>query len=206
MPEANLRRRVRHCFNMIEIVIAMGIIAIGVIGVMGLFPIGVNANRDAMAENYAADSAQQFLQMFAHWLKSDTLVTPSKTAWEVFIDDTSTSSKPDAAAEISATWTDSDIGPNIKSANIGMYRITQTTGSSEISDFTGIYRVWYTQVNGLWYDKVDNIWKKGNIPLDIAMALNVELSWPAVAPQQLPYNKRQRSRFYLEVFNPNYEP
>lgn len=47
-------------FNMIEIALAMAIIAFGMTSILGLFPVGLNACRNAVAENCAADSVEQF--------------------------------------------------------------------------------------------------------------------------------------------------
>ncbi len=47
-------------FNMIEIALAMAIIAFGMTSILGLFPVGLNACRNAVAENCAVDSVEQF--------------------------------------------------------------------------------------------------------------------------------------------------
>jgi competence protein ComGF len=41
----------RHPFNLIELMLALGVIVIGLVSVLALFPIGANANRDAAAGN-----------------------------------------------------------------------------------------------------------------------------------------------------------
>jgi len=45
---------------MIEIALAMAIIAFGMTSILGLFPVGLNACRSAVAENYSADAIEQF--------------------------------------------------------------------------------------------------------------------------------------------------
>ncbi len=47
-------------FNMIEIALAMAIIAFGMTSILGLFPVGLNACRNSVAENYSADAVEQF--------------------------------------------------------------------------------------------------------------------------------------------------
>ena len=53
----------QHPFNMVEILLALGVIAIGICSVMVLFPVGANASRDSIMEEYAATSAEQMLNM-----------------------------------------------------------------------------------------------------------------------------------------------
>ncbi len=47
-------------FNMIEVALAMAIIAFGMTSILGLFPVGLNACRNSIAENCAADTVEQF--------------------------------------------------------------------------------------------------------------------------------------------------
>jgi len=47
-------------FNMIEVLLALGITAIGITGLMGIIPLGLNANRDALAETFTADIANTY--------------------------------------------------------------------------------------------------------------------------------------------------
>lgn len=47
-------------FNMIEVALAMAIIAFGMTSILGLFPVGLNACRNSIAENYSADVVEQF--------------------------------------------------------------------------------------------------------------------------------------------------
>ena len=47
-----------HKFNMVEIALAIAIIAIGISAILVLFPIGINATRAAMDENSSTDVAE----------------------------------------------------------------------------------------------------------------------------------------------------
>ena len=53
----------QHPFNMVEILLALGVVAIGICSVMVLFPVGANASRDSIMEEYAASTAEQMLNM-----------------------------------------------------------------------------------------------------------------------------------------------
>ena len=59
-------------FNMVEIALAIAIIAIGLSAVLVLFPVGINATRAAMDENSSADVSEfvaNFVrgQCLSHW-------------------------------------------------------------------------------------------------------------------------------------------
>ena len=47
-------------FNMIEVLLALAISAIGIVGLMGIIPLGLNANREALAETFTADIANSY--------------------------------------------------------------------------------------------------------------------------------------------------
>lgn len=51
----------RHPFNMVEIALAMAIIAIGLSGILVLFPVGINASKSAIADNNLADIAEYIM-------------------------------------------------------------------------------------------------------------------------------------------------
>ena len=51
------KRFIRHGFNMVEVALALAIIAIGISSILVLFPVGANANKAAIANNNLADIA-----------------------------------------------------------------------------------------------------------------------------------------------------
>ena len=51
------QRNNRNYFTLVEIVLALGVIAIGVTSAMGLFPIGIQASREATELTYVSESA-----------------------------------------------------------------------------------------------------------------------------------------------------
>lgn len=58
-------------YNLVEVVLALGVLAIGVCSIMGLFPVGAAATRDAVAETYAANAADQLVQRLKFKIKDD---------------------------------------------------------------------------------------------------------------------------------------
>ena len=61
----NVSRR----YNLVEVILALGVVAIGVVSIMALFPIGANASRDASMETYAANVSDEMLQFVKYRLK-----------------------------------------------------------------------------------------------------------------------------------------
>ena len=56
---------------MIEVLLALTVIAIGMTSVLGLFPVGLNASRNAIAQNCSADVADQLTTYFRVMNESD---------------------------------------------------------------------------------------------------------------------------------------
>lgn len=67
-------------FNMIEVVLAMAIIAFGMTSILGLFPVGLNALKASMAENSCSDAIDQV----SGYLKNQAEYSLAKYS-EVFI-------------------------------------------------------------------------------------------------------------------------
>ena len=61
----NISRR----YNLVEVILALGVVAIGVVSIMALFPIGANASRDASMETYSANVSDEMLQFVKYRLK-----------------------------------------------------------------------------------------------------------------------------------------
>ena len=78
-----MKSRKRY-FSMVEMVLAIGVSVIGVICVLGLLPVGLNASRDAVADNYLPDMAQMMLT----YIQVNSDLDPD------FVDDSLPASKP----------------------------------------------------------------------------------------------------------------
>jgi type II secretory pathway pseudopilin PulG len=57
-------------FNMIEVVLAMAVIALAMTSVLALLPVGLNASRDAIGLNYSADAANNIIGRMKNWAES----------------------------------------------------------------------------------------------------------------------------------------
>ncbi len=182
----------RRRFSLVEVVLALGILGVGLVQVMRLFPVGLNSVRDAAAERYAADSADHFLHQFAlqlknpsedyaNWAKFGLSLPTSKpqgqepVQWTLWFSGASTS-----------CWT----GPG----SCEYVKVEQRTPEADVADFAAIYRIWRDSVSYWKYE--DGAWVEEAIEDSAAMGINVEASWPATVP----YSQRQTSLYRLEMF------
>lgn len=187
-----MNRRQNKPFNMIEIVLALAVIAVGMVSIMALFPVGLTASRNAVAESYGADSADQFL----HWYAAK-----AKANWGAYVGGMA-SSKPGPSE---GGW----LADQSNIANLqfqpddtynGVYRITfeHGSGGNEVVDFSGIYRIWRDTIQAYRWNDATSSWVVYSVTMDEAVAINLEASWPA----EIPYTARTKKIFRLEVFQP----
>ncbi|MGI6356363.1 MAG: type IV pilus modification PilV family protein [Lentisphaeria bacterium] len=202
--------RTKHFFNMVEIMLALGVCAIGVCSIMVLFPVGANATRDAAMETYAAHAADQML----HFMKY-RITANNGAHWGAIISDASgeVGGSPPADSDYvlahlnnSSNWTTDSAWTNElkgtvyqNSSNKQIYQIMSHRNAADDKlgdtgfdtakiDFRGILTIWKEQisVNG------------SAVPLNMGVKLNVKVAWPA----ELPATSRQVAYYSLEVFKP----
>lgn len=58
-----LLKRIRHCFNMIEITLAIAIMGVGITSLMALIPVGLRSSQESVANNYVPIIADYFMTM-----------------------------------------------------------------------------------------------------------------------------------------------
>ncbi len=192
-------------FNLVEVALAIAVMGIGVAGIMALFPVGMNSSRDAIAENYAADSADFFISYIERECKE------SDASWQNYIQRlysnggfysmSDSTPAPDfftASVESGISTTPiADINSDgIKvynhTTNSSLYRVTQ--GAGTCTDYDAIIRIWKTAVVSTLYS---GDWTSySDTDYGTSAGLNVEMSWPAGAP----YSQRSKRCFYKEVF------
>lgn len=213
-----------NTFTLIEVTMSIAIIAVGMVGVMAIFPIGFNAARDAIGDNYSSDMSDQFLHVIAQQVKyyKDTdgngVISGDEYGWETWVDSPSAKiplgSKSDASVitkgacvfgdtslydgEPNSPLTGKDILGIYEGGSRGIYYVESTSG--DIVDFKGVMAIWCEQIKFL-YDSTGD----GNgdalmsIPLNKAVQLCLEVSWPV----NKPYTKREKRHYVLQIYNPN---
>jgi type II secretory pathway pseudopilin PulG len=179
-------------FNMVEVLLALGVVAIGAVSVLALFPYGFASSRDSVAESFAGDSADQFL----HWFAAQT-----RTNWTAWAGDSTWLPAVKPADPSGPTYMESNnwappdsVTPNLQyernTAEAGTVRVAFKRGN--IPDFSGVYRMWYGSVT------VSAGGSSFTMDTDSALAINLEASWPA----EIRYDRRQKRVYRIEVFKP----
>ncbi len=181
-------------FNMIEITVAIGVVAVGMVSLMVLFPIGFNAHRDAIGESYASDLADQVLHVMKYDIQKNwTKVASLPASKPTVADDVRT-----VAGSTQPFKTSDGAFSNIYTAekegggSTDGYYVEMKTGS--MTDFSAQVLVWKSDVNVT----LNNSTTWPATTQNKAIGLNMEISWPAGKP----YKNREKRCFHLEVFKP----
>lgn len=144
-----------HKFNMVEIALAIAIIAIGISAILVLFPIGINATRAAMDENSSTDVAEyianyvrgQYLNYwkttFDPWKKGETnaLNFTAPSIWPTTKpDDPESSETPQKVDNYTNTKTNPHSGLQ-KYTTTGCYYFNRVSPEGE-ETFTALIKIW----------------------------------------------------------------
>ncbi|MCF7854074.1 MAG: hypothetical protein K9N51_04690 [Candidatus Pacebacteria bacterium] len=210
IPSNLSRHRIRY-FNMIEVTLALGVIAIGVVSILALFPVGANASRDAMASTYATGAADELLHMLENNIRAPG-------GWTTYVWDSAAGNDDNSVllenrpSDGAVDWDNFNIETSGDALNeretlyqFGTAGTTQTRRfkiiqysdqdggtagkydpGTDILDFEGIMVIWRSQV----------VINSTSMPYEYATALDAEISWPAAAP----YTEREKKLFHLELF------
>ncbi len=213
-----MRTRALQYFNMIEVALAIAVIAIGLSSIMVLFPVGLNASSAAATDNNIPDAAEYMLSyleadLISNWRTSTGAVTDNNK----YITNTN-SILPDKISLIvssigdtiladndSSAWDDVESGikrhKNIK----GYFRFLKTTtiDSEEITDFAVDALVWYEPAFARYVTVDANGKPNYDLPAKeinkkAAIELCMELSWPVTQP----HSKRETRLYRLTLLNP----
>lgn len=151
-------------FNMVEIALAIAIIAIGLSAVLVLFPVGINATRAAMDENSSADVSEYVAnfvrgQCLSHWkttyenwrsgsnpLTSNLTFTSPSGLWAASKPETP--ENPDAPEKLNditgytvTTTTPKSGLRRIGAAGSGLFRFSRVTAEGE-ETFAALVKIW----------------------------------------------------------------
>lgn len=217
-----MNRRFRQ-YNLVEVILALGVVAIGVVSIMALFPIGASATRDAAMETYSSNAADEMFHMLQFmalndgttlddswnkWIKNDTKLETSKPDYD---DDNTDKDKWERLGD-----TTKGIDSNIfktKSSKKGVFLLIShhdssadkdatlaDAGDSESDDTITYEKVDFRAVVLAWKEKVreDPEDASKDIDYDEAAKLVIEVSWP----EEMPYAKRQKRYFSYEIAKP----
>lgn len=190
-----------RCFTVIEVALAVGVMAVGLTAVLVLFPVGMEASQNAIADNVAANAAEVFIPYLKARADFEGVDDDGEN---IFLQNFET--RPDGANSNpgNVVWTNTrglkyDPDCNVVPDNSGrFYRIVQKSYQDAIGeyryDFDAVARIWTEPIRGL---RLENY---GIDELDsrYGVGVFVEFSWPA----QKPYSARETRLYYFEHFNP----
>lgn len=212
----------KHPFNMIEIMLALGVCAIGITSIMVLFPVGSAATRDAAMETYAAHAADQMLHFMKYRITANdgadwgTIISdatdPEITDTPPADDDYNLDDLNNPIKWITGTWASELKGTIYQhSSDTGIYQIMshrnpagktlqdQTPLPPEFDvnkiDFRGILTIWKERIE---IPDPSSSTGKVLVPYTMGVKLNIKVAWPA----ELPKDSRQVAYYSLEVFKP----
>lgn len=190
---APARRAARWPFSLLEVVLALAVIAFGVVSVLALLPASMKASRDSVADTHSSQAAQHLIQTLAANMEAATVSADwSAVALSLPTD------KP-AAAEPDSDWTVWLRQGGMSFWRAGesgeFFRVDMRRADADYSEFAAICRVWRRPVTISTLED-DGTWSTRTVPWENAVGLNVEVSWPA----QAPYPGRQKALFALNVF------
>lgn len=164
-------------FNLVEIVLAIGVVAIGVAGVMALLPPSLNANRDSVADTLAGEAATKmaaYLEIIGqkNWDSSSITTLP-------YILEMPTA-KPDSTRTFTAKNMTSILGLTTKFMNdsnvledtkLTKYYVTSGDQSTAVE-----VNLWREQITD--FHLPQNASGKTNIDNNYMVRVYMEISWP----------------------------
>ena len=216
-----MNRRFRQ-YNLVEVILALGVVAIGVVSIMALFPIGASASRDAAMETYSSNAADEMFHMLQFMALNDG--NTLDISWKKWIEENDQVgiSKPSYTAENTDKSKWKRLGDATKGVdgNIfqhkddkGVFLLISHHDSSADKDATLADAGDTESDSTITYEKVDFravvlVWKEKvredptdaskDIDFDEAAKLVIEVSWP----EEMPYAARQKRYFSYEIAKP----
>ena len=218
----------KHRFNLVEITLAVAVIAIGMSSILVLFPVGVNSHKEAIANNNLADISEYILgileaKVMEEWAQCtysgynpdnpgsfNGTVTRGTSK---FVENLPTSKASDTADltlgkslkghdKNTDAWNKSRLflAQKNSSDQSGVFLYEQATiiDGERAPDFSAVVCMWKSPVS-LY---LSNDTPKTISDYNYAVSLNLEISWPAEAP----YDNREKRSYKLDLYNPYYKP
>ncbi len=205
---------IRQFFNLIEIALAIAIIAVGLSSILVLFPVGLNATNDATADNKIPDIADYMLgylecQVAACWRDGEgnpvtensfiknQLTVDENPAGNAKEDETWEPIDDSNAEKATLFYQDVTIGG--KNARIFKYEQKYQVDGTDVVDFSAVMRVWREAIPFQFSknDAPDVAVTNHTNPGKSGVALCVEISYPA----EKPYAAREKQYFRREIYN-----
>jgi len=175
-------------------VFAVAIFAVGVIGILRLFPVGLDAHRDFVGETCSAETAEHLFQALAFHLKDPT---DDYANWSDLGQALPAAKPPGPEPTNWTVWDQAGDTTIWRGQNNPEYmRVELRAPDAAAADFSAVCRLWRSPVS--WWQYEDGAWVERTLGPEAALALNLEIAWPAtLAPET-----RRAALYRLEVFKP----
>ena len=181
-----------RAFSLIEVLLALGVIAFGVVSVLALLPASMKSSRDSVADTHSSLVGEHLTEMLSTAMESSA----SATAWTASA--LALPSDKPGADEAATGWTNWRSQDGIRYWRVGtanqLHRVELRRDGNDYAEFAGMCRVWRRQV--VISQLTNGTWTTRTLPWEDAVALNIEVSWPV----QAPYARRQKAIYALNVF------
>ena len=190
------------CFTLIEVTMAIAVVAIGLVGVLALFPVGFQASRNAIGDYYSSQMADSMLHIIAiqakTYVDSDHNKIPETDGWSDYV--IGSTIIPDLPPDTSSVSKGTSFFNGSGTDPLGIYNGDKTGTfymeilSGDVVDFSAAIGVWKEPVT---FDSSGGGTNNATIPEEVAKRLMLEISWPLTAP----YDKREKRYYTLDIFN-----
>ena len=221
------KRVIRHNFNMVEIMLAVIIIALGLTSVFVLFPVGLNAARDAVAENHVSDIGETAAN---HIVQSVILPDAIGTTASAFKpldtlessyfcnpEDTAVKNLTDVPIDLNSLddsnkFNDRDYLHKLANG-VFVYVLRQQSTLEAL--FSAVIKIYFDRNSNsgfedeYFYTRSGDYQQYSTLKSSTGECINkfllpvaIEVSWPATVPME----EREKRIFRFEMFNHEYDP
>lgn len=208
--------KTKNYFNLIEISLAIAVLAIGLSSIMVLFPVGIKANSAAIVDNNLPDIAGQFIgtlqtQVAGAIAKERADFPTAEIVLYNILKDKLLIPESLPAGDSPTGWTVVSPTLSYSTGTPRLYRVEQTSevtvnGSSEtVTDFSAEIRLGLDNYGDFFYNGLSVT--DSSYASELAeikkyfVGVNMEISWPT----DIPYAKRKEmgnlKTFRLEFYN-----
>jgi hypothetical protein len=222
------KRIIRRIFNMVEVMLAVIVVALGIASTFVLFPVGLNASKDAVAESRVADISETAALIVQSEVIPNLVETASNKGFSFKAIGNSNEhfcERPTASdnTEIDKTVDPESLEDSKKVSGTDLYKmgnglyvyVSKVPDSGEVL-FAAAVKVYLdrdsSSDNGFeneYFCTRDGIKKYSAIKGSVNDCINkfllpvaVEVSWPVTVPAA----DREKRVFRFELFNSEYDP
>ena len=194
---------------MVEVTLALAILGIGIASIMVLFPVGINANNSAVADNNVADIAEYLLGYVQKQVNMEFYAGKAMSDADSLI-----GSLPSSCNQTNIESFEAISGlANLKKAKVpsvtDVFRYEQNSevNGETVVDFSAEARLWGGDVSVAYrnWTVAGAPYKTGTISKtdNYERLVYLEASWPGDVPYKVGSNyPREKRTFVFDVFNP----